>query len=89
MFPKKIPPPQLKEHPPSVDSSDGDDNTVEMRSQPRKERSESGQMSYHSKYGSKGALHSPIGSMHSFDLQVIQNNQFIYLSIQTKLFNLI
>lgn len=70
MFPKKLPPPQLKEHPPSVDSSEGEDEAIEVRPNPRKERSESGQMSYHSKFGSKGALHSPIGSMHSFDLQV-------------------
>lgn len=69
MFPKKLPePPQLKEHPPSVDSSDGEDDVIPIHSDTRKERSASGQLSQHSKYGSK---HSPAGSMHSFDLQVI------------------
>lgn len=78
MFPKKLPPPQLKEHPPSIDSSDGEDgdDNASVRQIPRKERSESGQMSYHSKFGSKGALHSPIGSMHSFDLQVKYSYRF-------------
>lgn len=68
MFPKKLPePPQLKEHPPSMDSSDGEDDVIPLHSNPRKERSSSGQMSQHSKYGTK---HSPAGSTHSFDLQV-------------------
>lgn len=74
MFPKKLPePPQLKEHPPSIDSSEGEDdeNIITHRSNAQKERSASGQLSHHSKYGSKGALHSPIGSTHSFDLQVM------------------
>lgn len=71
MFPKKLPePPQLKEHPPSVDSSDAEDDVITARSNTRKERSASGQLSQHSKYGSKGTLHSPIGSTQSFDLQV-------------------
>lgn len=73
MFPKKLPElPKLKEHPPSVESSDGDDdveNLIPSHSK-AKERSASGQLSQHSKFGSKGALHSPVGSMHSFDLQV-------------------
>ena len=69
MFPKKLQsPPQLKEHPPSIDSSDGEeDEPITASSTIRKE---SGQLSLHSKYGSKGALHSPGGSTHSFDLQV-------------------
>lgn len=72
MFPKKLPePPQLKEHPPSIDSSEGeDDDIITAHSQTRKERSSSGQLSQHSKLGSKHPLHSPIGSTHSFDLQV-------------------
>lgn len=74
MFPKKLPePPQLKEHPPSIDSSEGeeyDDVLTSRSSATRKERSASGQLSQHSKFGSRGALHSPIGSTHSFDLQV-------------------
>lgn len=86
MFPKRLPePPQLKEHPPSLDSSDGDDDIetlIPIRVK-AKERSASGQLSQHSKYGSKGALHSPAGSMHSFDLQVFinisnQSIEFIY-----------
>lgn len=80
MFPKKLPePPKLKEHPPSVDSSDGDDdvdNLIPTRSK-AKERSASGQLSQHSKFGSKGALHSPVGSMHSFDLQVFTSSRRI------------
>lgn len=72
MFPKKLPePPQLKEHPPSIDSSEGEDDVVQTQSKTRKEtRSPSGQLSQHSKLGSKHALHSPAGSTHSFDLQV-------------------
>lgn len=71
MFPKKLPePPQLKEHPPSVDSSDGEDDDATVPSKNRNERSASGQLSQYSKYGSKSALYSPVGSMHSFDLQV-------------------
>lgn len=70
MFPKKLPePPQLKEHPPSIDSSDGEDETA-TQSKTRNERSASGQLSQYSRYGSKGALYSPAGSTHSFDLQV-------------------
>lgn len=80
MFPKKMAePPKLKEHPPSIDSSDGEDdidNLIPTRSK-AKERSASGQLSQHSRFGSKGALHSPGGSMHSFDLQV---NGFLCLS---------
>lgn len=86
MFPKKLPePPQLKEHPPSIDSSDGDDdveNLIPTRAR-AKERTASGQLSQHSKFGSKGALHSPVGSMHSFDLQVTTSNR----SISFTLFN--
>lgn len=71
MFPKKLPePPQLKEHPPSIDSSDGDEDDAVVPSKNRNERSASGQLSQYSKYGSKGALYSPAGSTHSFDLQV-------------------
>lgn len=78
MFPKKLPePPQLKEHPPSIDSSDGEDD-VAVQSNNRKERSASGQLSQYSRYGSKGALYSPAGSTHSFDLQVM--NEIINIS---------
>lgn len=74
MFPKKLPePPQLKEHPPSMDSSDGEDDIIPLpQSKSRKDRSSSGQLSQHSKYGSRHGLHSPGGSTHSFDLQVIK-----------------
>lgn len=73
MFPKKLPePPQLKEHPPSMDSSDGEDDIIPLpQSKSRKERSSSGQSSQHSKYGSKHGLHSPGASTQSFDLQVM------------------
>ena len=75
MFSKKIHPPELKEHPPSAESSDGEDESQEEFNDlsMRADRSEGGacigQLSS-SKFGSKGALHSPIGSTHSFDLQV-------------------
>lgn len=81
MFPKKMHPPELKEHPPSVeDSSDEDEeddddeddeeNNHKQRvsrcaSEPPRHASSGGK-----KFGSKSALHSPIGSTHSFDLQV-------------------
>lgn len=75
MFPKKLQePPQLKEQPPSIDSSEGEDDIeITTISKTRKERLSSGQLSQHSKYGSKHGLHSPIGSTHSFDLQVKMN----------------
>lgn len=84
MFPKKLPPPLLKQQPPSADSSDADDSHDEFADNSmRTERSEMNQLSK-SKYGSKGALHSPIGSTHSFDLQVrffnvLSNFQVIFL----------
>lgn len=84
MFTKKLPPPQLKEHPPSVDSSDGEEEeAAAVRSKQRKERSESGQLSHHSRFGSKGALHSPVGSMHSFDLQVCAQYLYPFSFLQT------
>lgn len=71
MFSKKMHPPVLKEHPPSVDSSDGEESNDEFGDISVKgDRSESLQLASSSKFGSKGALHSPIGSTHSFDLQV-------------------
>lgn len=78
MFPKKLPePPQLKEHPPSLDSSEGEDDILPTQSKPRKDRSASGQLSQHSR--SKHGLHSPAGSMHSFDLQV--SFLYVFLSL--------
>lgn len=78
MFPKRLHElPQLKEHPASIDSSDGEDEVgivIPIRTK-TKERSASGQLSQHSKFGSRGALHSPAGSMHSFDLQVVTSNR--------------
>lgn len=70
MFPKKLPPPLLKQQPPSAESSDADDSHDEFTDNSvRTDRTEMHQLSK-SKFGSKGALHSPIGSTHSFDLQV-------------------
>lgn len=82
MFPKKLSePPKLKEHPPSVDdSSDGEDDVeIAAISNVRKERSASGQLSQHSRFGSKHCLHSPAGSSQNFDLQVR-----FYLTTTTK-----
>lgn len=88
MFPKKLPePPQLKEHPPSIDSSDGEDDNAVVPSKNRNERSASGQLSQYSKYGSKGALYSPAGSTHSFDIQVSAYS--FPMAMQNALFNLI
>lgn len=69
MFPKKLPPPLLKQQPPSAESSDADDDEFVDNSL-RTDRSDSNQLSRTARHGSKGALHSPIGSTHSFDLQV-------------------
>lgn len=83
MFPKKLPEtPQLKEQPPSIDSSDGEDDIIPLpHSKPRKERSASGQ-SQHSKYSSRHGLHSSNSSTHSFtDLQVMGNFYSFALSI--------
>lgn len=65
MFTKKIQTPELKEHPPSVDSSDDEDEPQDNDNQ----CIGLGKLS-NSTFGSKGALHSPIGSTHSFDMQV-------------------
>lgn len=79
MFPKKLhEPPQLKEYPPSIDSSEGEDE-IDVLTTRRNERSASGQLSQHSKYSSKHGLHSPIGSTHSFDLQVKLFMQNVYI----------
>lgn len=80
MFPKKIQLPELIEHAPSVESSDDEDcskrvitkipiPSLSSDTQRKSERSESSSLSK-STFGSKGALHSPAGSTHSFDLQV-------------------
>lgn len=78
MFPKKMHPPELKEHPPSVEDStdeddEDDDEDNEAQSKQRVSRCASEpprQTAVGKKFGSKSALHSPIGSTHSFDLQV-------------------
>lgn len=59
-------PPLVKEQPPSPEPSSDEE---EVKSTVDRDRSQSIQL-VQSKFGSKGALHSPIGSAHSFDLQV-------------------
>lgn len=85
MFPKKLPPPLLKQQPPSAESSDEDSHDEFADNSLRTDRSEMNQLSK-SRYGSKGALHSPIGSTHSFDLQVSISVNFAVYSIQVILF---
>ncbi|XP_055915001.1 protein retinal degeneration B isoform X2 [Eupeodes corollae] len=63
---KALPPPIVKESPPSVEASSEEDEDEEE--EPGDNSSHSLQLSK-SKYSSKGALHSPVGSAHSFDLQ--------------------
>lgn len=76
MFPKKMHPPELKEHPPSVEDSSDDDDDEEVDEDAGKQRvsrcasEPPRQTAAGKKFGSKSALHSPIGSTHSFDLQV-------------------
>lgn len=83
MFPKKLSQaPQLQEHPPSVDdSSDDDDVNITAIANVRKERSASGQLSQHSRLGSRHGLHSPSTSSHNFDLQVnvMFSKRFVFL----------
>lgn len=69
MFPKKLPPPLLKQQPPSAESSEEDSHDEFADNSVRNDRSETNQLAK-SKFGSKGGLHSPIGSTHSFDIQV-------------------
>lgn len=70
MFPKKLSEaPQLKEQPPSIDSSDNEDDHVQALAKTGKHSSVV-HLSHRPKSGSKGMLHSPAGSTHSFDLQV-------------------
>lgn len=56
------------------DENDGVGTNVELgaaqSSSNQRSRSQSIQLANKAKFGSKGALHSPIGSAHSFDLQV-------------------
>lgn len=61
------------------DDEDENDNvgtSVELGAQNaannQRSRSQSIQLAQKGKFGSKGALHSPVGSAHSFDLQVRQ-----------------
>lgn len=60
-------PPVVKEQPPSAEASSDEED--EVKSTIDRDRSQSIQL-VQSKYGSKGALHSPVGSAHSFDVQV-------------------
>lgn len=73
MFPKKhTETPQLKEQQPSVDSSDNEDDNIQaVSTSAKREHSSADHLSHHPRTGSKGVLHSPAGSTHSFDLQVI------------------
>lgn len=61
-------PPVVTEQPPSAEAS-SDEEEEEAKSTVDRDRSQSIQL-IQSKFGSKGALHSPVGSAHSFDLQV-------------------
>jgi hypothetical protein len=67
--------PMLKQQPPSLDeSSDEDDDDEEKDEDTSSQTVDNSQATLGATkknvYGSKGALHSPIGSAHSFDLQV-------------------
>ncbi|XP_052857396.1 protein retinal degeneration B isoform X2 [Drosophila gunungcola] len=48
----------------------GVDLSANLSGSAQRSRSQSIQMAQKAKFGSKGALHSPVGSAHSFDLQV-------------------
>lgn len=61
--------PKVTQEPPSSEASSEDEAADEIDDNSLRSRSQSIQMAK-SKYGSKGALHSPVGSAHSFDLQV-------------------
>ncbi|XP_030386632.1 protein retinal degeneration B isoform X2 [Scaptodrosophila lebanonensis] len=71
-------PPIVTQQPPSAEGSsdeeeeDEDEHGDELgaQSNAQRSRSQSIQMANKAKFGSKGALHSPVGSAHSFDLQV-------------------
>ncbi|XP_037938735.1 protein retinal degeneration B isoform X2 [Teleopsis dalmanni] len=63
------PPPILTQEPPSAEASSEEEDENDVDTAMARSRSQSIQMSK-SKFGSKGALHSPVGSAHSFDLQV-------------------
>lgn len=64
-------PPVVTQEPPSEEVSSDDDGQQEQNNSSERSRSQSIQMTTKSKYGSKaGGLHSPLGSAHSFELQV-------------------
>ncbi|XP_017470722.1 PREDICTED: protein retinal degeneration B-like, partial [Rhagoletis zephyria] len=63
------PPPIVTQEPPSAEgTSDEDEEEEAAQEVSARSRSQSIQMTK-AKFGSKGALHSPVGSAHSFDLQ--------------------
>lgn len=94
-------PPIVTQQPPSAEaSSDEDDEddddededgvgtNVELGAQTsgnQRSRSQSIQLANKAKFGSKGALHSPVGSAHSFDLQVSKAPSQLSTSIQLML----
>lgn len=63
-------PPVVTQQPPSEEASSEEEEVPEQNNSSEKSRSQSIQM-IKSKSGSKpGGLHSPLGSAHSFELQV-------------------
>lgn len=63
------PPPIVTQEPPSAEGTSDEDEEEAAQEVSARSRSQSIQLTK-SKFGSKGALHSPVGSAHSFDLQV-------------------
>lgn len=74
MFPKKLAPPDLRMHPPSVDDSGGSDEENDSDADDGRRGAVATTKAVAAKLSAagdaKGGLHSPIGSTHSFDLQV-------------------
>lgn len=93
MFPKKMHPPELKEQPPSVEDScsddddDDDDAAATNTSESTKQRVSrcASEPPRNATAGKKfGSLHSPIGSTHSFDLQVNYFNRLLHFKFCLK-----
>jgi len=75
-------PPIVTKEPPSPEESSEEEEVTDSRS-----RSQSIQI-HKAKFGSKGALHSPVGSAHSFDLQVSSTFHQLFSSLHILFSNL-
>jgi hypothetical protein len=77
--------PKVNQQAPSVELSSDDDDELEVEKKPTNKHlhshRNSGQLMHSKFHGSKGALPSPLGSAHSFDMQV----SFFWITFSVKI----